>query len=36
MRTYCIDFCQIWIPRSEERWDKVEILDQKLGYTSNP
>jgi len=23
-------------PRSEERWDKAEILDQKLGYTSNP
>jgi len=27
MRTYFIDFCQIWIPRSEERWDKAEILD---------
>jgi len=27
MRTYFIDFCQIWIPRSEERWDKAEILN---------
>jgi len=31
MRTYCIDFYQIWIPRSKEQWDKAEILDQKLG-----
>jgi len=28
MRTYLIDYCQIWIPRSAERWDKAEILDQ--------
>jgi len=27
MRTYFIDFGQIWIPRSEERWDKAEILN---------
>jgi len=36
MRKYFIDCCQIWISRIEERWDKAEILDQKLGYTSNP
>ncbi|HIC76579.1 MAG TPA: hypothetical protein EYO89_01770 [Candidatus Dadabacteria bacterium] len=26
MRTYFIDYCQIWIPPSEERWDKSELL----------
>jgi hypothetical protein len=36
MRTYFIDYCQIFIPRGEEGWDQAEILDQKLGYTSNP
>jgi len=36
MRKYFIDCCQIWISHIEERWDKAEILDQKIGYTSNP
>ena len=26
MRNYFIDYCQIWIPPSEERWDKAELL----------
>jgi hypothetical protein len=36
MRKHFIDCCQILISRSEEWWDKAEILDQKLGYTYNP
>ena len=35
MRTYLIYYDQIWIPGLEELWDKAEILDQKLYYTSN-
>ena len=36
MRTYFIYYCNNYIPRSDKRWDKAEILDQKLGYTSIP
>jgi len=36
MRTYFIYYYQIWIPGIEEPWDKAEMLDQKLYYTSNP
>ena len=26
MRSYFIDYCQIWIPPTKERWDKDELL----------
>ena len=27
MRSYFIDYCQIWIPPTKERWDKAELLE---------
>ena len=26
MRSYFIDYCQIWIPPTKERWDKDALL----------